>query len=63
MFDPIKDGVVFYYRILNYMRNANFKKYTNMKFINLNGEWQKPNLGPGGIPGNSWWGYAARFKS
>ena len=48
MFDPIKDGVVFYYRILNYMRNANFKKYTNMKFINLTGEWQKPNLGPGG---------------
>ena len=31
------------------MRNANFKKYTNMKFINLTGEWQKPNLGPGGL--------------
>ena len=23
------------------------KKYTNMKFMNLTGEWQKPNLGPG----------------
>ena len=33
------------------MRNANFKKYTNMKFINLTGEWQKPNLGPGGEGG------------
>ena len=23
------------------------QKYTNMKFMNLTGEWQKPNLGPG----------------
>ena len=37
-----------------------------MKFMNLTGEWQKPNVGPGAggggvIPGNSWWGCAARF--
>ena len=40
------------------------KKYKYMKFMNLTGKWQKPNLGPGGggvIPGNSWWGCAARF--
>ena len=40
------------------------QKYTNMKFMNLTGEWQKPNLGPGAggvIPGNSWWGCADRF--
>ena len=36
-----------------------------MKFMNLTGEWQKPNLGPVGgggvIPGNSWLRCASRF--